>query len=268
MAEYLYPGVYVEEIAFVAKPIEGVSTSIDNALLQSLVAELRQTIPIYLPEWTTVNESDPGVALLQLFAFLADALGSRGEKLPDSGRIWAFRAAARLLELAGSPAAAGASPKRPSYFSGQLLDVATLQAEQDYFREKMRLHNRQLHGFGIVSGLGVSVSSPEDQGGSRIIVEPGYAIDPRGEEIALPAGATLALPAGGDEAFVTLRFWEHPCPEPSTSEGENPCFPCVEEVCVIGVSREIPPSAFAIARLLRLDNYWIVDAEFVAPRVP
>ena len=188
MPEYLYPGVYVEEIEAVTKPIPGVSV---------------------------------------------------------------------LSE----------SPKRPSYFSGQLLDETTLQAEQDYFRGKLRRHNRQLHGSGIVSGLGVSVSPTDDQGGSRIVVEPGYAIDPHGEEIALPECATLALPAGYDEVFVTLRFWEHPCPVSSTSESDNPCFPSVEEVCVIGVSSAIPPSAISAARLLRLDDRWIVDAEFVAPRV-
>ena len=167
----------------------------------------------------------------------------------------------------GSSTAASESPKRPSYFGGQLLDASTLQAEQDYFRGKLRRHNRHLHGFGIVSGLGVNVSPPDDQGGSRIVVEPGYAIDPQGEEIALPNGATLELAAGGEEAFLTLRFWEHPCPGSSPVEGDYPCSPMVEEACLIGVRSDIPASALAIARLLRRNNYWIVDPEFAAARV-
>jgi hypothetical protein len=168
--------------------------------------------------------------------------------------------------IAGVPTS-GESLKRPSYFSGRLLDATTFQSEQNYFREKLRLHNRRLHGYGIVSGLGVSISPPDDKDCSRIIVESGYAIDPRGEEIALPNGAMLELPAVDDEAFVTLRYWEHPCAESPTLEGDNPCFPCVEEVCVVGVRSDVPPSALAVARVIRLDNDWMVDPEFVAPRV-
>lgn len=159
------------------------------------------------------------------------------------------------------------SPKRPPYFSGQLLDAATFQAEQNYFREKRRLHNRRLHGVGIVSGLAVTISAADDQGGSHVIVEPGYAIDPLGEEISLADGARLALPTVGAQAFVTVRYWEHPCPESPKSGSDNPCSPCVEEVCLIGVRADVPPSALAVARLLRMDKHWIVDAAFVAPRV-
>jgi hypothetical protein len=168
--------------------------------------------------------------------------------------------------IAGVPTSTE-SFKRPSYFSGQLLDAATFQSEQNYFRERLRLHNRRLHGVGIVSGLAVSISSADDQSGSHVIVEPGYAIDPLGEELALSDGATLAPPAGDDEAFVTLRYWEHPCQESSQLGSDTPCVSRVEDVCVIGVMKDVPPSALAIARLLRIDNHWIVDAEFAAPRV-
>jgi hypothetical protein len=43
--------------------------------------------------------------------------------------------------------------RRLKYTYGQLLGVADFQAEQNYFREKQRLHNRCLHGFGVVCGL-------------------------------------------------------------------------------------------------------------------
>jgi hypothetical protein len=188
MAEYLYPGVYVEESGAATNPVAGVSTS-------------REPL------------------------------------------------------------------KRPSYFSGQFLDAATFQSEQNYFREKLRLHNRRLHGVGIVSGLAVSISPSDDQGASHVIVDPGYAIDPQGEEIALSDGAVLALPAGDDAAFVTLRFWEHPCQESPALGSDNPGFSCIEDVCVIGVRSDVPPSALAIARLVRLDKYWSVDVGFAAPRV-
>src|SRR5262249_27245113 len=43
--------------------------------------------------------------------------------------------------------------RRLNYVYGQLLGVADFQAEQSYFREKQRLHNRCLHGYGVVCGL-------------------------------------------------------------------------------------------------------------------
>jgi len=60
--------------------------------------------------------------------------------------------------------------KRLNYFYGQMLGVADFQTEQHYFREKLKLHNRCLHGYGVVCGLKVvpepleeSCAPPGDQ---------------------------------------------------------------------------------------------------------
>jgi hypothetical protein len=45
--------------------------------------------------------------------------------------------------------------QRLTYFYGQLLGPKDLQGEQTYLREKHRLANRFLHGFGVVCGLEV-----------------------------------------------------------------------------------------------------------------
>lgn len=45
--------------------------------------------------------------------------------------------------------------KRLNYFYGQLLGAEDFRAEQNYFREKLKLHNRCLHGYGVVCGLRV-----------------------------------------------------------------------------------------------------------------
>src|SRR5262245_12368229 len=42
---------------------------------------------------------------------------------------------------------------RLNYFFGQLLSANDFRAEQQYFREKIKLHNRYLHGHGIACGL-------------------------------------------------------------------------------------------------------------------
>jgi hypothetical protein len=266
MPEYLSPGVYVEEVAAGTQSIPGVSTSIDSARLQLLVAELKETVVVQVPAWTDHNESDPGVTLLELFAFLTENLLYHAHDIPERGRTAALRAAAALFALSNSRASACATLKRPHFFSGQLLDAATLQDEQDYHREKLRLHNRMLHGFGIVSGLGVHVESTSGPEGSRIIVDPGYAIDHRGEEIAVCAGAALAPPSGGNEAFVSLRFWEHSCLLDSPSVNGEPGVTRVEEACVIGFAQAVLPPALALARLIRAEAGWSVDPTFVPPR--
>ncbi len=51
--------------------------------------------------------------------------------------------------------------ERLKYFYGQMLGVSDLQSEQDYFREKLKLHNRCLHGYGVVCGLRVVPLPPD-----------------------------------------------------------------------------------------------------------
>jgi len=45
---------------------------------------------------------------------------------------------------------------RLAYVHGQQLGALDLQTEQSYFREKLKLHNRCLHGYGTVCGLKVA----------------------------------------------------------------------------------------------------------------
>jgi len=44
---------------------------------------------------------------------------------------------------------------RLKYFYGQLLGVHDFQSEQNYYRDKLKLHNRCLHGYGTICGLEV-----------------------------------------------------------------------------------------------------------------
>jgi len=50
---------------------------------------------------------------------------------------------------------------RLRYFYGQMLHARDLQLEQAYFREKLKLHNRCLHGWGVVCGLEVTPAPPD-----------------------------------------------------------------------------------------------------------
>jgi len=263
MPEYLYPGVYVEEGTGV-HPTPGIPT--DDGALESLAAEFRRSLRAHVPEWTEENESDPGVTLLEIFAFLAESLLFRADRIPRR-RSAALRAAAALAAIGGVPDAGCEVVRRPLFLNGQLLEAETLAAEQDYQREKRRLHNRALLGYGVVSGLGVRVESAAAPEAARIVIDPGYAIDRRGEEINLSGGAALRAPKQCDTVFVTLRYWERVCASPSTAEGPLQGTPAVEEACVIGIAPSIAASALPLARLLRSGGLWQVDPSFTPPRV-
>lgn len=68
---------------------------------------------------------------------------------------------------------------RTRFFSGQLLTEADLNNEQSYWLAKSRLHNRFLHGWGVVCGMQVVCSDCD----GWVTVKPGYAIDPCGNDI-------------------------------------------------------------------------------------
>ena len=98
MAEYLYPGVYVVEVEGNVRPIEGVSTSTADLLGEELLVRLVERAKRLSPEWTHFNNHDPGVTLLNLSAWLAEAALCRmdrpGAAAPAAARLAmvAFRA--------------------------------------------------------------------------------------------------------------------------------------------------------------------------------
>ena len=95
------------------------------------------------------------------------------------------------------------SLKRSRFFSGKLLTLEDLALEQQYLREKLKRHNRSLHGFGIVSGLKVTVNS------RQIVVEPGLALDCEGNELVIETAQSVVHPLTTGEphtAFVNVRF--------------------------------------------------------------
>ena len=92
---------------------------------------------------------------------------------------------------------------RPQFFQRQVVSAADLNAGQDYFRQRMRLQNRLLHGCGVVRGLHVVFSNTgrEESGHPVVNISPGLAIGPGGDEIVVPEGLALAIGcwSGGDE---------------------------------------------------------------------
>jgi hypothetical protein len=75
---------------------------LDDRSYQQLRDELIRRIPVYSPEWTDHNPSDPGITLIELFAFLGENLLYRFNQIPDATKL----AFLRLLQLPLRPATA------------------------------------------------------------------------------------------------------------------------------------------------------------------
>jgi hypothetical protein len=73
---------------------------LDDRSYQQLRDELVRRIPVYTPEWTDHNESDPGVTLLELFAFLGENLLFRFNQIPETTKLEYLR----LLRIPMRPA--------------------------------------------------------------------------------------------------------------------------------------------------------------------
>ncbi len=72
---------------------------LDDESWQALVEEVRAVIPKYAPQWHDHTSSDPGLTLLELFAWLVEALVDNGDALPDK----AFLHFAGILGLTPLP---------------------------------------------------------------------------------------------------------------------------------------------------------------------
>jgi hypothetical protein len=195
-------------------------------------------------------------------------------KAPSGRRASARRlsgAARARVRADGSGAVCGL--ERPSYFAGQLLSAKDLQDEQDYFRARLRRRNRRLHGAGVVSGLTVSVRPGSGRTRPSVVVEPGFAIDPRGEEIDVCRRTTVPLPARGARLIVQVLFAERPvspvpAPGPEGLPGEGGRrYSRIEETFAVALAPVARPDAVPIARLTRRSGRWQVDQSFEPPRV-
>lgn len=63
------------------------SPKLDDRDYADLLAEALRLIPRYAPEWTNHNPSDPGITLLELSAWMADALIKRVNQTPDKNYV-------------------------------------------------------------------------------------------------------------------------------------------------------------------------------------
>jgi hypothetical protein len=202
MPNYLAPGVYVAEIEPDAKPIEGVSTSTADLIGGDVTARLQRLAKHLRPDWTDHNQNDPGIALLELFAFLTEMLLYRPELVPERGVPHAARLAAAALALVTDRAQPhGSVLHGVHFFSSQLLNPCDPRLDTRRYVDR---HNPGMHSGGIVCGLEIDVST--DGCGSAVNVTPGYVLDRQGRDIILKTPIPLPLPTALKCAFVIARW--------------------------------------------------------------
>jgi hypothetical protein len=77
--------------------------TLDDRSFEQLLAEAKRRIPVHTPEWTNFEgESDPGITIVEVFAFLAEALIYRANRVPELNRLKFLE----LLDIPLQPAAA------------------------------------------------------------------------------------------------------------------------------------------------------------------
>jgi hypothetical protein len=60
---------------------------LDDRNYEQLLDEALRRVPVHTPEWTNLNDSDPGVTLVQLFAFMTENLLYRANRVPEVNRL-------------------------------------------------------------------------------------------------------------------------------------------------------------------------------------
>jgi hypothetical protein len=167
--------------------------------------------------------------------------------------------------------------KRVRYFAGMLLSAEELKTDQSYYHEKRKMHNRCLHGYGVVCGLEVSMS----KGGIR--VSPGVALSCTGDEIVVGNRVEVPLPETKSSTYLTIKFSERetdPVPVPGSDKFEHsrieetfelsfqPHDPChghkgtKSHALACGKAHAMP-----IGKLVHGREGWRIDREFNPPRV-
>ncbi len=76
--------------------------SLDDRDYADILRDALARIPVHNPEWTNFNDSDPGVTLIQLFAFMTESILYRANQIPERNRL-------KFLQLLGIPLAPAAA---------------------------------------------------------------------------------------------------------------------------------------------------------------
>ncbi len=147
---------------------------------------------------------------------------------------------------------------RVNYFTGQVLTADDLRAEQVYVRELHRRHIRSCHGWGVVEGLKVEKGT----GDRGLLVEPGLALSPCGDEICVPDRVELELEplaTARATAYIAIRATETklgPVPVVDAADPTAVEWSRVQETFELAVLDALPLSHRHQGHRSRLQALW------------
>ncbi len=208
------------------------SVNLDDRRFQELVNEARTRITQTCPEWTDHNVSDPGITLIELFAWMTDMLTYRLNRVPDKLHV-------ALLELLGmqlhGPTTArtdvrfrlASAPDEPVAIPAATTEVGTLRtatSESEVFqvRETFTIRPQQASVYmvereGHVQTIGMANGIAKPQGPDRLpfgrppqvgdALYLGFAEDISRLLIEVTIDGSMARGAGVDPDDPPLR-WE------------------------------------------------------------
>ncbi|MEJ2454132.1 MAG: hypothetical protein P8103_08255 [Candidatus Thiodiazotropha sp.] len=130
---------------------------------------------------------------------------------------------------------------RPRFFAGQLLTEEDLNRLDQYMVKKQRLHNRQLHGWGVVCGLELSC----DPCDNLVRVSSGYGLSPCGDDIVVCADESVDV-CSLIQACLEGERRVQPCDPPY--HGNQGCADETEEWLLMIRYQETPSRGIAALR--------------------
>src|SRR6266571_5445085 len=98
--------------------------TLDDRRYQELLDEALARVPVYTPEWTNFNKSDPGVTLIEVFAFLTESLLYRCNQIPERNRR-------KFLQLLGVPLRPASSARGMVTFNNERGQLETITLNED-----------------------------------------------------------------------------------------------------------------------------------------
>jgi predicted phage baseplate assembly protein len=156
---------------------------LDDRRFQDLVSEARMRISRSCPEWTEHNVSDPGITLIELFAWMTEMTIYRLNRVPDKLHV-------ALLDLLGirldGPSAAATSlrfrladaPDEPIVIAGGDTEVGTprtatdesviFQVDEDFTIPAMRPAAYVLQRHGQIEDVGLAEGEARPQGSDQL----------------------------------------------------------------------------------------------------
>lgn len=89
--------------------------NLDDIGFNELVADAKSFIPLYDPEWTNYNPSDPGITLMELFAWLSEMVLYRIDQITEQSQLQFLKLLG--IELAGEEELTGGIRRGVKQFS-------------------------------------------------------------------------------------------------------------------------------------------------------